>query len=431
MHNHGSADDGHGLAGGWETWGSQRTLRVIVAFVIAAGLATIAAVVMLWPSGTGQSEATERAQTLGLASDRLAASVQAVTDQPCGYSSTVSPQACRTVTLQLDEGPEAGSVVVLPDFNLEAGFAVPQVSVGERVIVGYEPATNTYFFADTDRRSVLVVLAVLFAVVVIALGRLRGGLALAAMASTIVVLVGFVAPSVLDGNDPLLVAVVAASAIAFISLYLTHGFGPTTTVALAGTLAALGLTLGLSYAFFELANFTGLASEEGFTLPFIARDIDLASLLLGGAVLGALGALDDVTVTQVATVAELHRRSPALTTKELVASGVRVGREHIASAVNTLLLAYAGASMPILLILAASDQSLAMAANSEVVAIEIVRTLCGSIGLVAAVPITTALAAIVVNRSTMPSDAHREVAIDNASVNPTTWDDFGPRDASF
>ena len=208
-------------------------------------------------------------------------------------------------------------------------------------------------------------------------------------------LIAFAAPSVLDGNNPVLVAVVAAAVIAFASLYLTHGLNAHTTVALAGTLASLGLTLGLSWVFFGLADFTGLATEEGLTLPLIAGDIDLAALLLAGAIIGALGALDDVTVTQVATVAELRHRSPDLTARELIASGIRVGREHIAATVNTLLLAYAGAGLPLLLLFAVSDQSLAMVANSELIAVEIVRTLCGSMGLVAAVPVTTVLAALV------------------------------------
>ena len=170
-------------------------------------------------------------------------------------------------------------------------------------------------------------------------------------------------------------AVTAAAVIAFASLYLTHGFNTDTTVALAGTLGSLGLTLGLSWIFFGLADFTGLASEEGLTLPLIAGDIDLASLLLGGAIIGALGALDDVTVTQVATVSELRYRNPGLSRRELTASGIRVGREHIAATVNTLLLAYAGAGLPLLLLFAVSDQSLAMVANSELIAVEIVRTL--------------------------------------------------------
>ena len=243
------------------------------------------------------------------------------------------------LTLTLQDGPEAGSVVTLPEINLDIERCVPDLSVGEQVVLGYEDSTNTYFYADRERRPVLLWLAAVFAMMVIALARFRGVLALLSMGATLVVLVAFVAPSVLDGNDPLLVAVVAASTIAFVSLYLTHGFTPTTTVALAGTLAALALTLGLSWAFFELARFTGLASEDAFTLPFISEELSVSSLLLGGAIIGALGALDDVTVTQVATVAELRYRSPDLPRRELVTSGIRVGRDHIASTVNTLLLA--------------------------------------------------------------------------------------------
>ena len=142
----------------------------------------------------------------------------------------------------------------------------------------------------------------------------------------------------------------------------------------------------MSRVFFGLSEFTGLATEEGLTLPLIAGDVDLASLLLGGAIIGALGALDDVTVTQVATVSELRYRSPDLPRRDLITSGIRVGREHIAATVNTLLLAYAGAGLPLVLLFAVSDQSLAMVANSELIAVEIVRTLCGSLGLVAAVP---------------------------------------------
>jgi uncharacterized membrane protein len=430
---------------------------VTLALVAFLGVATVLAMVMLWPTGDGRDNAIVQADEIGLATQRLSATVHEVRDGPCSYSTADNPQDCREVTFLLHEGPEAGAIIVLPEFNSTFDRTAADLSVGDQVILGFEDSTNNYFYADRDRRTSLGWLTGLFIAVVIALGRFRGALALLAMASTIVVLVLFVAPSVLDGNDPLVVSVVAASAIAFISLYLTHGFSPTTTVALAGTLGALGLTLGLSWLFFELANFSGLATEAGVVLPFIAEDINLASLLLGGAVLGALGALDDVTVTQVATVSELRYRNPELTTAELVVSGVRVGREHIASTVNTLLLAYAGASMPILLLIAASDQSLAMAANSELVAVEIVRTLCGSIGLVAAVPITTALAAIVSTRDVaesvdptetppnrseantvaathestpaaqdLPADSSQSSGSDAAR--PPAWDDFAPRD---
>lgn len=344
--------------------------------------------------------ATESAAEIGLATERYGATVREVRDGPCSYATTDNPRNCRHVTAVLDEGPAEGTPIALTEFDLEFAATAPELTVEQKIILGYEPATDFYFYADADRRTPLAWLTALFAVFVIALGRRRGVLALVGMAGTVAVLVGFVAPSILDGNDPLLVAVVAASAIAFVSLYLIHGFDSTTTVALAGTLSALGLTLALSWAFFELAHFTGLATEEALTLPFITGGIDLASLILGGAVLGALGALDDITVTQAALVAELRYRNPALGTRQLVASGIRVGREHIASTVNTLLLAYAGASFPLLMLLAVSDQSMVMVANSELIAVEIVRTLCGSIGLVAAVPITTVLASLVADSPT-------------------------------
>ena len=156
------------------------------------------------------------------------------------------------------------------------------------------------------------------------------------------------------------------------------------------------VTLGISWVFFEAAQFSGFASEEAFILPFLAETLDVRGLLLGGTIIAALGALDDVTVTQAATVLELRARNSELSTKQLTVSGLKVGREHIASTVNTLLLAYAGSSIPLLLLFAVSDQSLGAVANSELIGVEIVRTLCGSIGLVAALPLTTSLAALLV-----------------------------------
>lgn len=438
-HSHSHGHD-HGLEGGWAAWMAHPVLRVVLGAIVACGIATVAAVAALWPDGVGRDAALAEAQTYGLASDRLAAVVESVTDAACSYQGTGVEQSCRSITVFMEEGPDAGSIVALPEFGLDQGGIGATVQLGDELIVGYEPSTDFYFFADRDRRASLGWLVVAFAAVVVALGRKRGLLALAAMTLTVVVLVAFVAPSVLDGNDPLLVCLVAASVIAFASLYLTHGFSPTTTVALAGTLMALLFTLLVSAVFFRLAQFSGLASEEGLTIPIVAGNIDLVGLLLGGAMIGALGALDDVTVTQVATVAELKRRSPELSAAELVTSGIRVGREHIASTVNTLLLAYAGASMPLLLLFAISDQSLGIVANSEVVAIEIVRTLCGSIGLVAAVPLTTALAAVVVAGAQPSSTQSLPVGPSSAPTGPAptgpdaapvrrpapSWDDFAP-----
>ena len=404
-HSHGHSHS-HGLGGTWGTWMQVTALRVTLAAIGLVGVATLVGVVALWPDGQGRAAALEEASSFGLATEQFDATVTEVYQGPCSYATDdATPQTCRQFTVTLHEGPDANSQLALPEYNLSTVNAPPLLAVGDDIKVGFEPSTAFYYYADRDRGSPLLWLAALFTVVVLGMGRWRGLTALAAMASTVVVLVGFVAPSVLDGHDPLLVSVVAGSIIAYVGLYVTHGFTPTTTVALAGTLASLAVTLAVASVFFSLAEFTGLATEEGMTLPLLAADINLSSLLLGGAMIGTLGALDDVTVTQVATVAELSHRNRSLTVAELTNSGIRVGRAHIASTVNTLLLAYVGASMPLVLIFAASNQSLGVVANSEVVAVEIVRTLCGSIGLVAAVPITTVLAAILVGTAHQDGNA--------------------------
>lgn len=383
------------VTSGWKSFVTRRGLRAVLAFVVAAAVATAVGVLSLWPTGEGIDAAMASAAEIGLATDRYLATVHEIRDGPCAYSTAENHHYCRQITVLLDEGPDPGKVIALPEFDLEFITMASQLKVDQKVVLGYEPLTDYYFYADVDRRAPLAWLAGLFVLFVVALGRRRGAFALVGMAATVVILVGFMAPSVLDGHDPLLVAVVAAATVAFVTMYLAHGFNPITTVALAGTLSALALTLGFSWVFFEVAAFTGLASDEALILPLIAGGLDVASLILGGAIIGALGALDDVTVTQASLVAELRYRNPGLGTRELVLSGLRVGREHIASTVNTLLLAYAGAGIPLVMLFAVSNQSLVMVANSELIAVELVRTLCGSLGLVVAVPITTLLSVLV------------------------------------
>ena len=368
--------------------------RLIATMLVVAAVATLIGIFALWPNSERSEEIQRNAEDIALTSDLLKATVREASESICGYSISSEVEICRNVTVVVQEGPESGSLVVLPEVNTSFDPTFPRLTAGDNVILGFDPVTNSYYYQDRDRMSSLWWLILLFAVTVICLARVRGLLALFAMGGTVLMLVKFIAPSVLDGNDPVLVCVVAAAAIAYFSLYFTHGFSLMTTVALAGTLIALGLTLGISWIFFELAKFSGYSSEEAFVLPFLAESLDVRGLLLGGTIIAALGALDDVTVTQAATVLELSARNKALSTRQLMMSGLRVGREHIASTVNTLLLAYAGSSIPLLLLFAVSEQSLGDVANSELIAIELVRTLCGSIGLVAALPITTYLAAL-------------------------------------
>ncbi len=293
---------------------------------------------------------------------------------------------------QLFPGDIAGALTIGDEARVET---LADDLTGELFVISVSPPDPQllYQFADFQRRSTLLWLALAFAVVVVLLGSLRGAAALAGLVASVMVLLLFVLPAILDGRSPVMVAVVGAAAIAYLALYLAHGFNRMTTVALLGTIAALALTAVLSALVVGAAGFTGFVSEESSLLTLF-EGIDVRGLLLAGIVLGSAGAIDDVTVTQASAVWELKAANPALAPPDLFRRGLRIGRDHIASTVNTLLLAYAGASLPLLVLFVMSAQSLGTVANSEVVAVEIVRTLVGSIGLVAAVPFTTWLASI-------------------------------------
>lgn len=414
----------HGHEPTWTDWRGTTQLRVIVGTLAAAALLTVVGLIALWPGGDTREETLRRAEAAGLPTERYEAEVLSVLDRPCGFEPPADPDlVCRFVDVVPKTGPDEGVIIVL-DFVLDGGRRAPTAAVGDDVILGRLAESGFTFFVDEDRRGTLMTLAALFAVIVVAFSRIRGVLALLSLVLTVLVLTVFVAPSVLDGNDPVLVCVVAASVIAFVTLYLTHGFSPTTTIALFGTLSALALTLGVSWIFFERSRFSGLETEGGPVIPALAGNLNLSSLLLGGAIIGTLGALDDITVTQVSTVSELRMAEPNQSRAQLIGAAIRIGRAHIASTVNTLVLAYVGAAMPLLLIFDATRQTLGLAANSESIAVEIVRTLCGSIGLVAAVPLTTALAATLVSEATVCDDEHEHdhVELDQ----PPKWDDFAP-----
>ncbi len=372
------------------------TRRVLALVASALALVTLVGILAL----RARESPRDRLGRLGLESTFHDARVQTVdADRVCGGGgdpapdgSPSSPGRCPQAWVRLLDGPDRGSTTLI---DLPGGAARVRFSEGDTVVVAASQGpdgTTAYAFVDRQRKPVLLWLAVAFAVVVVALGRLRGLAALAGLGASLCVLLAFVLPAMLVGHNPLLVAVVGSAAIAFLALYLAHGFRPATTVALLGTLASLALTAVLALVVTKLAALTGYASEEATFVQLAQSSIDLRGLVLAGVVIGALGAIDDMTVTQVAAVSELHRVNPRLRRRALYRSAMRIGRDHVASTVNTLALAYAGASIPLLLLFVLSDQSLGSVANGEVVATEIVRTLVGSIGLVSAVPITTWLA---------------------------------------
>jgi uncharacterized membrane protein len=373
---------------------SQRTRTVLIAITVALAVVTVVAMVLLRPTGADRPDLSG----LGFVSETVDAEVVSAPDVPC-EGQPEGGVTCREVTFEVVEGDRSGQLVT-QDFVLTG--TTPRLEAGDRVVLAHDPGAEPgfeYRFVDRDRQSTLVWLAVLFAVAVVALGRLRGLTALGGLVVSIGVLIVFVLPAILDGRSPLAVAIVGSAAIAFLALYLAHGFTTMTTVALLGTLGALALTAGLAEVFVGLSQLSGFASEEAIVVQIGAANVDLRGIILGGVVIGALGAIDDMTVTQASAIWELRSASPQMSRSDLLRSGLRIGRDHVASTVNTLALAYAGASMPVMLLLVLSRQSLGTVANGEVIATEIVRTLVGSIGLVAAVPLTTWLAAVAASGS--------------------------------
>jgi uncharacterized membrane protein len=349
---------------------------------VCAALTLIGAIV-LWP-GDDQDRVLDPA---GLSSDPVGAVVREATLERCSYDATTF---CRALTIEITEGDTAGAA-----WELEQPSNSP-LREGDDILVTLAElpdGTVIYSFYDYERSTPLVALVILFVVCVLLLGRWRGLGAIGGLAASLFVLISFMLPSLLDGNSPVAVALVSAGAIAFIALYLAHGFTAATNVALLSTFASLLITGTLAWIFIRAANFTGFTDESTFFLDALGVSVDARGILLAGIVIGSLGVLDDVTVTQVSAVGQLRRTKPDASAIELYRSALTIGRDHISSTVNTLVLAYAGASLPLLLLFTEADQGFGAVAMREIVAVEVVRALVGSIGLVASVPISTWLAA--------------------------------------
>ncbi len=368
-----------------------RTQRLLLLALAPFVLATLIGFAILWPDGEGL-------KLQGVFSQEFKASISDVASRPCPDVPGQENFICSTVTVRLAEGDDSGESFTL-DFS--TGPRTRLVQVGDSVIVGsadqqqeLAPGTPTppkYFFLDFDRRVPLLALAIVFSLVVIALSRWRGLAALAGLAISLLILIKFVLPAILEGSDPLWVAIIGGAMIMFLALYMAHGLNAATTTAVLGTLASLLLTGLLALFFVNISIFTGAGSEEAAFLQISQQQVNLQGLLLASIIIGTLGVLDDVTVTQASAVWELQKANPGYGIAELYRAAI-----HIASTVNTLVLAYAGASLPLLILFSVSNRGLSQVINTETVAEEIVRTFVGSIGLVASVPITTGLAALVV-----------------------------------
>lgn len=255
---------------------------------------------------------------------------------------------------------------------------------------------ETYSVKDIDRRPILFLFIGLFIAVVLIFSGKQGLRSLIGLAGSFFVILYVLLPSLLSGYPPVLTSTIVAAAILFLAIFLTHGFNRVSTVAFTGTVLAVILTGILAYIGVTLAHFTGYATEEAFYLNLNTRGtLDLNGLLLGGIMIGVLGVLDDIAVTQAAVVRELYSSASHLSRKEVYKKALGVGKEHVGALVNTLALAYTGASLPLLLLFSTSDSSISNIINQEIFATEIIRTVVGSIGLILTVPITTFLAVYV------------------------------------
>lgn len=387
---------------------SPQVRRALLIAVVPFVVATIVGLVVLWPG-----EPPGRIEGDFVNPERVGATVTNVEEISCQQIPGQEEFRCAEVTARVDEGDDAGSEV---SFETAETSQARQITEDDKIFVGRsfnDPNEERYFFLDYQRDIPLLALGILFAVVVIGLSGLRGIAALVGLALSLMVLLIFVLPAILEGKSPVAVAAVGAAAIMFAALYMAHGVNVRTTTAILGTLVSLLLTCFLAAFFLDLVSFTGFGSEEAVFLQVTAGQVNLQGLIFAGVIIGTLGVLDDVTVTQASAVWEIHYANPRYSARQLYRSALRIGRDHIASTVNTLVLAYAGASLPLLILFSLADVPLTQTLTSEVVAQEIVRTLVGSIGLVASVPITTGLAALVVSRDEIKvSDRRRKEAGD-------------------
>jgi len=310
------------------------------------------------------------------------------TDKIFPGTDTESP--VQSLRVQILEGDEIGKIVVFDNDYV-------MLQKGAKFYLSYtiEPSGREFYSVyEPDRTPVLLFFTFVFVVLVIIFGGIQGLRGLLSLFGSLFVIIFVLLPGILGGQSPLLVSIGVSSIIIILGSYITHGFNKTTSSAVVGMIITVVVTGVMAHFAVYGSNLSGITGDESMYLNFNARGgIDLVGLLMGGIMIGLLGVLYDVSIGQSISVEELHKIAPHINRWEIYKRAIRIGREHIGALVNTLAIAYVGASLPLLLLYySAADSSFAMIVNSEVFATEIIRILIGSIGLVLAVPITTLLA---------------------------------------
>lgn len=380
--------------------------KVVVGLLVAIGLAVILGAIALWPpeqktdiplpfqNAAGTAVSTESGQVV---SSQIAAcgspSVGAVILAPPAPAPPGGGQ-CVVALIRIDSGPNGGAKTLL---EFSPGPGQPHFAGADHIRLSRQVdqgGNTTYAFYDFERTWALIVLAAAFAVMIVVIARWRGLRALVGIVAAFVVLVVFLLPALRAGAPAVPVALIASAAILYAVIYLAHGVNLQTSAALLGTLAALSLAAVLSSGAIQLAHLTGLSQDQNAEVSAYLGHVSITGLLLAGFIIGSLGVLNDVTVTQASTVFELAKLANGTSRRVIFGAAMRVGRDHIASTVYTLVLAYAGSALPLLLLFSVANRSLSDVLTTESVAIEIVRSAVGGIALAMSVPLTTAIAAI-------------------------------------
>lgn len=311
---------------------------------------------------------------------------------------------------KITDGSKKGDTVTVENGG-SGSVSVRLYKKGDRVMltsIKDQDGENVYYVTDYIRRDGLLILFVIFVGLSLLIAKKNGLFSLIAMALSFLVIMVFILPQIVAGRDPVIIVIIASIFLIPVTFYLSHGFNKETTVAIAGTIIALIMTGILSHLSVGLAHLTGFSSEEAMFLQGLNdNSYDLKGIFLAGMIISVLGVLDDITVAQTSVVYRLFETDSEMGFKQLYSRSIAVGKNHIASMINTLVLVYAGASLPLLMLFINNSRQFKDLINYEIVASEIVRMLVGSIGLILAVPITTFIASYLVLRGTMVSSSKK------------------------
>ena len=392
--------------------------RVVVGLLGIIGIAVVVGTVVFWPNEQKVDIPLPFQNAAGAAVSTEAGHVLSSRMATCGSPSAgavlIAPPApappggaqCALALIGIDSGPNSGANTLL---EFSPGPGQPHLAAGDHVRLSRQVdqgGTTSYAFYDFERTWALIGLAAAFAVMIVAVARWRGLRALLGIVAAFVVLVVFLLPALRDGAPAIPVALIASTAILYAVIYLAHGVSLQTSAALLGTLTSLLLAAVFSSGAIQLAHLTGLSEDQNAEVSAYLGHVSITGLLLAGFIIGSLGVLNDVTVTQASTVFELAKLSDGTSRRMVFGAAMRVGRDHIASTVYTLVLAYAGSALPLLLLFSVANRSLSDVLTSESVAIEIARSAVGGIALALSVPLTTAIAAILATPTPRQGAAH-------------------------